>query len=215
MSFVLPSRLYAIADDTACGLPLGEQVGILLAAGVKLLQLRSKKLDDAALLPVAREAAARCAEKGAWLLLNDRVALAREAGARGVHLGQGDMDPAAARALSGPDFVIGYSTHDAAEFARGLESPADYLALGPIFPSGTKMARPEWHGSSGLNRFAAKKDRPLVAIGGISRDSLPVLLAAGADGCAVIGAIWREKDPKAAAAALVRAADGPPTLPVL
>ena len=204
-----PSPLYAVADDTASEQPLAVQVEWLLEAGVRLIQLRCKRLGDDALRPLARAAVAQCRARGAWLIVNDRVEIARDAGAHGVHLGQGDRTPAQARAVLGEDFLIGYSTHDEVEFARGLAGPADYLALGPVFATHTKEVPYADLGVEGVRRFAARKDRPLVAIGGISAGDAAELLAAGADAVAVIGALWRAPDPRAAAAALLRAVGGP------
>jgi thiamine-phosphate pyrophosphorylase len=209
-SFKFPSRLYAIADDSASPLPLGEQVAILLSAGVKVIQVRCKQLADAELLAVLNDAVPRCAAAGALLIVNDRVDICAQSGASGVHLGQSDMPVAEAREKLGPHKLIGYSTHNNEEFIRGLATSADYLALGPIFPTATKKVEHEHHGVTGLYQSLQKCDRPLVAIGGISRDSFPVVLATGAASVAVIGAIWRQKNPTAAARALlIQAGEGP------
>ncbi len=208
--FRFPSRLYAIADDAASSLPLSEQVTLLLTAGVKVIQIRSKQLADAALLAALNDAAPRCAAAGALLIINDRVDLCLESGASGVHLGQTDMPVEQARDKLGPHKIIGYSTHNNEEFTRGLATSADYLALGPIFPTATKKVEHEHHGVTGLYQYLQKCDRPLVAIGGISRDSFPVVLATNAASVAVIGAIWRQKNPTAAARALlIQAGEGP------
>lgn len=177
---------------------------------MKVIQLRCKKFADAELLALLHDAVPRCAAAGALLLVNDRVELCLQSGAGGVHLGQDDMAVAEAREKLGPHRIIGYSTHTPEEFARGLASGADYLALGPIFPTTTKQVEHEHHGVTGLYKYVRQCDRPLVAIGGISRDSFPVVLATGVAAVAVIGAIWRQKNPTAAARALlIQAGEGP------
>jgi thiamine-phosphate pyrophosphorylase len=212
--FKFPSRLYAIADDTASLLPLTEQISALLTAGVKVIQVRCKILADVELLAVLHDAVPRCAAAGALLIVNDRVDLCLKSGASGVHLGQADMPVEQAREKLGPHKIIGCSTHTPDEFSRGLTTSADYLALGPIFPTATKNVEHAHHGVTGLYKYVRQCNRPLVAIGGISRDSFPVVLATGVAAVAVIGAVWRQKNPTAAARALlIQAGEGPAAKP--
>jgi thiamine-phosphate pyrophosphorylase len=158
-------------------------------AGVRLIQLRAKRLPGGPLLTLAAEFAAEARAAGATFILNDRADLARLAGAAGVHVGQTDLHPVDARNLIGPDAVIGLSTHSAGEFSRALDEPVDYVAVGAVFPTSIKGPM---HPTVGLafvhdaaNR-AAERRLPIVAIGGITLDTAPRVIEAGASAVAVI-----------------------------
>lgn len=183
--------LYAI---TAAELP-GEDrlltaVGAALRGGARLVQYRDKSRDDARRLREARALRALCREYGALFLVNDDVALAAACGADGVHLGRDDLPPAQARALLGPDAVIGVSCYN--EFARAeaaQDAGADYIAFGSFFPSATKPAavpaRPEL-----LTRAGRELRLPVCAIGGITPENGAALVRAGADMLAVIRGLF-------------------------
>ena len=181
--------VYAITDRAASGIepvPLAER---LLRVGVRALQLREKAMPDRELLAAADAIAAASRSAGALFLVNDRADVARLSAA-GVHLGEDDLPAADARRLLGPEAPVGVSTHDPEAAARAFADPAaDYVAFGPVFESPTKGVRAA-RGLEALARVAARKTRPLVAIGGITIDRLPAVWDAGADSAAMIGALY-------------------------
>jgi thiamine-phosphate pyrophosphorylase len=207
------ARLYLVTDAA----PPGGLDGLLepaLAGGVDVVQLREKTASD----DVLREAAAvfrrLSDDHGALFVLNDRPDLAVEVGADGVHLGQEDVSVDEARGVVGDELVIGLSTHGQDQLEAGLESPADYLCVGPVWETPTKAGRP----ATGLEyvRHAAvtARDKPWFAIGGIDGDRVDSVLEAGARRIVVVRAIRDAADPQAAAsglrAALDRSAVGAP-----
>ena len=184
--------LMAIVDGSAPEAPLA-LVDAFLRGGAPVIQLRLKTHADAALLEVARAATARCRAAGALLIVNDRAEVAAAAGADGVHLGQGDLPVPAARALVGPDALIGLSAYSDAELDAAPGAGADYLGFGAVFATGTKDLTPGGgpplpppQGLAGLARAARRSALPLVAIGGITLESAGAIAAAGATGAAVI-----------------------------
>jgi thiamine-phosphate pyrophosphorylase len=186
-------RVYPIVDSAAW-------VRRLTALGVRLVQLRIKEQSEATLLGEIRAAHGCCAAAGAQLIVNDYWRLALEAGCDFVHLGQGDLDNADVAALRRAGVRLGISTHDEHELERALALDADYVALGPIYPTLLKMMpwRPQ-----GLARISEWKRRvgarPLVAIGGLTLERLPGVFAAGADVAAVVTDIVRAAHPEARA----------------
>lgn len=166
--------------------------------GVRTVQLRAKGLAPAALRAEAIRARDICAAHGATLILNDHWQLALDLGISWVHLGQEDLDGADLAALRRAGVRFGLSTHDEAELDRALSCAPDYVALGPIWP--TLLKRMKW-GPQGLGRISEWKRRigalPLVAIGGITPERLPAVLAAGADSAAVVTDIACAPDPVA------------------
>lgn len=189
--------LYVITDGPRPDLL--QVVAEALAGGARLLQYRDKTADHARRLAEARAIGALCAARDVPMIVNDDVALALEASAAGVHLGEDDGDIAAARATLGPDAIIGVSCYDSAGRARQLaEAGADYLAFGAFFPSPTKPhAR---RASFDLLRQTAALGLPRVAIGGITPDNGGPLIDAGADYLAVISAVFGDPDVRGAAA---------------
>ncbi|MEK7207710.1 MAG: thiamine phosphate synthase [Pseudomonadota bacterium] len=191
-----PSRLtglYAIADtrylDDARLLPA---VSDAIAGGARIIQYRDKTHDAPTRLTQAKKIAALCRQHGVLFLVNDDVALAKESGADGVHLGRDDMPLAQARAVLGPRAIIGVSCYN--ELARALKAEnegADYVAFGRFFPSRTKPQAVQAEPS--LLREAKKKLHiPIVAIGGITPENGASLLAAGADALAVIEGVFAD-----------------------
>jgi thiamine-phosphate pyrophosphorylase len=184
--------LYAIVDVDTCvqrGLTPLDVADAFLAAGVRLLQLRAKRAAGGELLALADAVQARSAAAGATLVVNDRVDVAAAAGT-GVHVGQDDVPVAAARRLLGADAVIGCSTHTLAQLDAALSTPATYVAYGPVFATVTKRDPDPVVGLEGVRTAAARAaaaGRPLVAIGGITRQRAPQVIAAGAAAVAVIG----------------------------
>ena len=179
-------RIYPITDLQLSGLSHPEQVELLSRGGATLIQLREKHL------PVREfyEQAKIAFQPGVQLIVNDRVDLALAVGAHGVHLGQDDMPPGAARNLLGPDAVIGYSTHNVEQAIAAINLPIDYLAIGPIFATTTKSDTAPVLGLEGLRAVREAIGRfPLVAIGGITHANARDIIAAGADSVAVISAL--------------------------
>lgn len=169
---------------------------------VAAFQLRLKDVDDDAILRAAERLMPICAEREVAFILNDRMDLAKKCGADGVHLGQTDGDPRAARALLGPAAQIGITCHDSRHLAMEAgEAGADYVAFGAFFPTTTKEAvhRPD---PSILTWWSTLFELPCVAIGGITPDNARVLVQAGADFLAVSGAVWN--DPQGPGAAVGR-----------
>jgi thiamine-phosphate diphosphorylase len=186
--------VYALTDRAASGVEdHGALARRLFAVGVRCVQLREKSLPDRALLEAADAAASGARACGARVFVNDRVDVVRLAGlGTGVHLGEGDLPPEAARAILPPGAPIGVSTHDPEAAARAFAcDAADYVAFGPVFESPTKRVRSA-RGLDALGRVAAAKTKPLVAIGGITLDRLDAVWDAGADAAAMIGALYAE-----------------------
>ena len=205
MAFAFSDPLYPIAD-TAGGRDAVALAEAILAGGAALLQLRAKDAATAELVALARAIKARTDAAGARLIINDRADVARLVGAAGVHLGQDDLPPAAARAILGPAAVIGFSTHSLDQVAAALRDGAiDYLAFGPIYPTTSKRGADPAQGLVALSAVRALCALPLVAIGGIDASTVADVLAAGADAVAVIGAVAGAADPAAALRVLRRA----------
>lgn len=189
MSLDLP-QLYPITDARLCGLSHSEQVGRLLAGGATFIQLREKHASPREFYRDAVEALLLARARGARLIINDRADLALALGADGVHLGQDDLPPDAARRLLGRKAIIGYSTHSVAQAVAAARLPVDYLAIGPIYPTSSKENPDPVVGLEGLRLVReAIGDLPLVAIGGITLERAAETLAAGADSVAVVGAL--------------------------
>ena len=178
-------------------------VGEALAGGADVIQLREKNLPDRELLSRAREVRILTARAKARFVLNDRPDLARLSGADGVHLGQDDIAVRDARRITGPNLLIGVSTHDPAQLDAALLSGAGYLGVGPIFPSATKeFAEPELAGLAYARTVAETTKLPWFAIGGIAEENLERVLEAGASRIAVSAAVVQAERPRAAAARL-------------
>ncbi|MBV9211528.1 MAG: thiamine phosphate synthase, partial [Acidobacteria bacterium] len=187
--FSLP-KLYPITDARLTGLSHASQVKHLLAGGATLIQLREKQDSPRDFYEDAREALRLAHERGARLLINDRVDLALALQADGVHLGQDDLPVEEARKILGREAVIGYSTHNVEQAIEAARLPIDYLAVGPIYATSTKENPDPVVGLEGLSRVRrAVTHLPLVAIGGITLETAPELLRAGADSVAVIHAL--------------------------
>ena len=195
------ARLYLCVDSRERQGDLPEFLDAVLGAGVDVVQLRQKGLEAArelAILGVFRDKAAR---HGALFAVNDRADLAYAAGADVLHLGQDDLPVPVARAIIGPDPIIGRSSHAEPETAEAAGGPGvDYFCTGPVWPTPTKPGRP----APGLPlvRYAASlgTSRPWYAIGGIDLGNLDEVLAAGARRVVVVRALTDAADPAAAAA---------------
>lgn len=157
---------------------------------VAAFQLRLKDIDDDMIARLAEPLQKLCAEREVAFIINDSAELAKRLGADGVHLGQGDGDPKAARTLLGPKVQIGITCHDSRHLAMEAgEAGADYVAFGAFYPTTTKETSHQADPSI-LGWWTTLFELPCVAIGGITADNAAPLVAAGADFLAVSGAVW-------------------------
>jgi len=164
-------------------------------AGVRLLQYRAKKAPAREMLENARELAQSARERGATLIVNDRPDVAYLAGASGVHVGREDLGVDEARAVIGPEKLVGISTHNLEQFEEAMKSSADYIAVGPIFATSTKENPDPVVGLEFLRRVRRLTSKPIVAIGGIKLERAAEVIEAGADSVAVIRDIVQAADP--------------------
>src|SRR5689334_19109496 len=178
-----------------------------LAGGVDLFQLRDKHATDDELREAAHYARERCRAAGALFLVNDRPDLVSDCGADGVHVGQDDMPVAHARALVGPDAIVGLSTHSIQQAQAGSKSGADYIAVGPVHATPTKEGRPAI-GVEPVAYAAAHVSIPWFAIGGLDANTVGAVVEAGARRIVVVRALAHAEDPEAAARALRSALNG-------
>lgn len=172
-----------VRRERLCGL-----VGEMAEAGVELLQYRNKVDADEMVLEDAR--AMREAAPGMKLILNDRVELVRAAGWDGVHVGQDDLEAEMARRMLGADAVVGLSTHNDEQVRRADGEPVDYVAIGPVYRTASKLDTSPVIGVQGVARARGLTTKPLVAIGGITRENAGAVYRAGADSVAVISAVF-------------------------
>ena len=194
MNFPLP-RLYAIINAAGTGGPSPAARGQeFLDAGVRLIQLRSKRASTRELYEASLELAALVGRAGGTLIINDRADVALAVDAGGVHVGQDDLPVELARGLLGPGKIVGVSTHSIEQVREADRSSADYIAFGPIFSTSTKESSDQVVGLEGLREARRATAKPLVAIGGIYLDAAPAVLGAGADSVAVIGDLLRGED---------------------
>jgi thiamine-phosphate pyrophosphorylase len=195
-------RLYLVTDPRHPEPLLLARVAAAVAAGVTLVQLRDKATDTTARIAFARRLAPILATYCVPLIVNDDVEAAVAAGAAGVHLGQGDMPPTAARARLGEDAIIGLSIEQVNEIDAVDPEIVDYVAASPVFATATKPDIAPPLGLEGVAAIRARTRLPLVGIGGIDAGNAAAVIAAGADGIAVVSAILDAADPAAAAAKL-------------
>ena len=195
MKFELP-KLYPITDRRLSGLTHAEQVARLCEGGARLVQLREKHLSPREFYAEVVEALRVARLFGARVVVNDRIDVALAAGADGVHVGQDDVPPEAARALSGVGKIVGFSTHSVEQASAAARLPVDYIAIGPVFDTSSKENPDPLVGLEGVRRVrAAVGTLPLVAIGGLTAERATSVLGAGADSVAVIGALLNTSDP--------------------
>ena len=201
-------RLYAVTDRRAlpAGVTLAQAVVAALDGGVTCLQLREKTASAGEILALARTLLPLCRARRVPLLINDRVDIALAAGADGVHLGQEDLPLPEARALLGPDRILGATAHTVEEALRAQAEGADYLGVGAMFPTGTKTDTVPTSADT-LKAICAAVSIPVVAIGGVNAQNLPTLAGTGIAGAAVVTAIFSHRDLTDAARTLRTAAD--------
>ncbi len=181
-----------------------------VAGGVTIVQLRDKDASDDDLTVLARALRAELAPRGVPLIVNDRPVVASAAGADGLHIGQEDGDPCAARLLLGPDAILGLSVTRAAEVATVDAGVVDYVGVGPVFSTATKADAAPPLGIDGFRSVGAMLPVPFIAIGGVDIANTGAIMAAGAAGVAVVSAICAADDPRAASAALRAAMEPKP-----
>jgi len=194
MRLVLP-RLYVILDAALLTQPETQMARSLAAAGVRLMQYRNKSAPARVLLEASRALVEELSPRQVRLVVNDRADVAALARAGGLHVGQDDLGVEAARALVGNEAIVGVSTHNLEQFAVAAATSADYIALGPIFETSSKANLDPVVGTHMLCEARRLTDKPIVAIGGITLERAPEVIAAGADSVAVISDILRAADP--------------------
>ncbi len=197
---------YFVTDPQLC--PSGALVETALAAvrgGATVVQLRDKTAPDAALIEQGLALKRALGGSAALLIINDRVEVAAAVGADGVHVGQDDTAAAAARALLGPDAVVGLSIQTLGHASLIDPAQVDYVGVGPVFSTATKPDHAQPMGFEGLARVCAAAPVPSVAIGGLGAAHVEAVLAAGAQGIAVVSAICSAPDPETAAREIAEA----------
>ena len=197
-------RLYVIVDAGLMREPTTEIARKLIGAGVKMLQYRAKNVPAKEMLASARELAGVARSAGARFFVNDRPDVAYLSKAHGVHVGQDDLGVEEARAVVGPGAWVGLSTHNIEQFEKAARSSADYIAIGPIFETSSKVNPDPVVGLELLRRARRLTERPVVAIGGITLERAAEVIDAGADSVAVISDILGAEDPAERASQYLR-----------
>lgn len=182
-------QLIAITDRSASGRHVVDVVRQALAAGATCIQLREKVLPPSEVYPLAKKLRAVTQEHGALLIVNDRLDLALAIGADGVHVGPEDLPVEAVRRVTGPEFVVGYSTSVPSEAREAEGLGVDYVGCGPVFTTSSKVDAGVAIGFEGLRSVADAVTIPVVGIGGIRPEHAYPIYETGAAGCAVIGAL--------------------------
>jgi thiamine-phosphate pyrophosphorylase len=203
------SPIYPIVDVDVCrmrGVDARDTAAAFINGGATILQVRQKSGGTADFLDIVRHAVAVSGGR-ASVIVNDRADLAAIAGAAGVHVGQHDLPLEAVLAIAGAANVCGISTHTREQVDEAVAGPAAYIAVGPIFRTGTKVTGYDARGLD-LVRYAAGRGKPVVAIGGITLDRAPEVISAGADSVAVISDLLSEGDPAARVARYLDALGG-------
>ena len=182
-------RLYPILDTAMLAQRSCDAItaaGAMLEGGARILQFRHKGHYSQRVFAEAEKVADLCRRAGAVFVIDDRADIAILLDA-GVHVGQDDLPPQDARRLIGPGRLLGFSTHNETQLRAAASEPVDYVAVGPIFGTSSKEKPDPVVGVEELRRLRSLATRPLAAIGGITRENAPAVLAAGADSVAVIG----------------------------
>ncbi len=196
-------RLYLVTDRLLAGdRPLEIVVAEAIRGGVTMVQVREKHCTTREFLQIAENIHNVCREHGVPMIVNDRVDIALAVDAEGVHLGQNDMPVSAARRILGRKKIIGLSVESIADALVAEREDVDYLGVSPIFFTPTKTDLQQELGIDGLKKIKSFSRHPLVAIGGLNAGNAADVMAAGADGLAVVSAICAAQDPRAAAAEL-------------
>jgi thiamine-phosphate pyrophosphorylase len=192
-------RLYVITGDHGDEVETARIVEAALDGGATVIQLRKKSMPMPEQYRLALALRTLTSQHDALLIINDHADLAIAADADGVHLGQDDLPTDVVRALPGfKGRLIGRSTHSLEQARAAIDAGADYIAVGPVYPTPTKVGRPAV-GTGLVVAVAAIADRPFVAVGGIDHDNAPDLVEAGAPAIAVVRAVYDAVDPAEAA----------------
>ncbi|HEX9505665.1 MAG TPA: thiamine phosphate synthase [Acidimicrobiia bacterium] len=195
-------RLHVITDDRP-GRDALVVVEAALEAGAPVVQVRAKAGSDRALYELTCRVMELCVARDATCIVNDRVDVALAAGAHGVHVGADDFPVVVARRLLGPDGIVGATARDPATARAHQVAGASYLGVGPCFATSTKQGLPDPIGCAGVRAVSDAVTIPVIAIAGVTAARVPELVAAGAYGVAVVGAVWDAVDPHAAVGELV------------
>lgn len=198
MQLVLP-KLYVILDAALLTTPEKDCARRLADVGVRLLQYRNKQASARELLHASRELSGLLRPRGVSFIVNDRPDVAFLSGADGVHVGQEDLDVGQTRTVAGPGKWVGISTHNLAQFRAAAATSADYIAVGPIFSTSTKVNPDPVVGTEFIRQVRGLTDKAIVAIGGITLDQAAGVIEAGADAVAVGSNILSAADPGARA----------------
>ena len=182
--------------DTVSGLPPVAAAEAILEAGALILQFRHKGFFSRDVFIEAEKVSMICRDAGALFVMNDRADIAMLLDAA-IHLGQDDLAPADARRIMPPGRVIGFSTHNADQLEAGDREPVDYVAIGPIFATASKLKPDPVVGIERLRALRPLTRKPLVAIGGITLETAPSVFEAGADSVAIISGLYRQPLTKA------------------
>jgi thiamine-phosphate pyrophosphorylase len=194
----LPSDLYVILDRAASrGRDLRDVFEAVIAGGCRLVQLREKEWSTRQFLALARALGDRARAAGVTFIVNDRADVALAVNADGLHVGQDDLPAPVARRLLRPEMILGVSIHSVEQARQAQAEGADYIAVGSIYPTGTKPAF-ELVGLDLLRRVRPLIRVPLVAIGGITLENAAAVVKAGADAVAVISAVCGAPEPEEA-----------------
>jgi len=186
------TRVYPLTDRHISGLSHEQQVVALSSSGARIIQLREKELEGREFYAEAAAAISSARQQGVGIIVNDRVDIALALKADGVHLGQDDLPPGAARQILGNEAVIGVSTHNLEQVKLAADMPVDYVALGPIFPTTTKESSNAPVGPGAISQACKLLgDIPLVVIGGITEANGRQLLDAGSTALAIITDCWK------------------------
>lgn len=195
--------LYVVTDEVVSGGRSHlECATAAIAGGADVVQLREKARPAGEILAIAAVIRAATARSGTRFIVNDRLDIALAAHADGVHLGQDDLPIRAARQLAPRPFVIGASVGTVEEAIRAERDGADYVAVSPVYPTGSKADAGPGHGLETVTAVRRAVRVPVIAIGGIGRGNAADVIRAGADGCAVISAVLTEPDMAGAASSL-------------
>ncbi len=187
-------RLYVLVDGAASEDDFERRAGQLVQAGVDVLQLRDKRLEDSSLIQRARCLRRLTSGTDVLCVINDRPDIAKLVAADGVHVGQEEMAPADVRAIVGPDVLIGVSTHSIEQVRQAVLDGADYLGVGPVFRSHTKSFE-QFPGLDFVAQVAAEVTLPIFAIGGIDTSNVQLVMEAGVSRVAIGAAVWSADDP--------------------
>ena len=186
-------RLYVLISSSIVTKSVKETSRLVIDGGADAIQLREKTISDSEFISLAGEVRDITTKRGSLLIINDRVHIAREINADGVHLGQHDMCALEARNIIGNEKIIGVSTHSITQAKQAQKNGADYIAIGPIYPTSTKDYEPSV-GIEIIREISGAVSIPFIAIGAITLDNLDEILKAGASRIAVCSAIIGSKD---------------------